>query len=519
MAEGIANPTALITFTDFDDYTLNNTVPFTVQVISPPQFTLLPTSSFNTTFVLQYNGILNRATTKNLTVTIMGTDVRQFSVNTSIPIVVSDTPNNDPIADASKTINAVYVDNYENTLDNVNLGSVYVVNSDDWFLAANGYSVLSVSNGQTFTINQGFLNTPTSLNPGSYTVRVQVTKYLASGQPAAISTINIQVTSIDSEFVRVASTIRIQGETPESLIDPTLGNRLSTLLNALASILAVSSDSITVLAIRPVLQYRNPIYPPLPFDQAKQASLTDVVFHVSTSTQELVENSTNTNLNQFALNFGITATSSGSNTCNNYVCPSGTTCRVSRSIQPLPSTIDTNLTSFVGINIIDSPDCVNATWTTYPPTNLPSTCLTYSFNNATYCPCTSVQSLAPLGPYCEVLGRTFNGAGGSFAVFSGTKFSNLAPARFSFEFAIPDSLSLGVILLYGVDRPPISDYFWIAVEIVDSGRLRFHFRDSTLSFDASSTINASRWYHVEYEVSLVELCDNCCIQCLLLSLL
>ncbi|CAF4265243.1 unnamed protein product [Rotaria magnacalcarata] len=431
---------------------------------------------------------------------MMGTDVKQFSVNTSIPIIVGDVPNNDPISNGLKTITIIYVNNYQESLQSVNLGSVYVVNSNDWFLAANGYSVLDVSNGQTFNVYQGFLSTPTSLYPGSYTVRIQVIKNLASGQSTAISTINIGVRSIDSEFVRQASTIRIQGETPESLIDPTLGNRLSTLLNALASILGVSSNSIIILAIRPVLQYRNPIYPPLPLDQAKQAALTDVVFYLTSLTKEAIENTIDSNLSLFSSSFGITATASGPNLCINYACPFGTICRLSRSMQSLPFTIDTNLTSFVGINIIDSPDCVNATWTTNPPSSIQSDCITYSFNNATHCPCTSLQSLAPLGPYCEVLGLTFSSSGGgSYAVFDGTKFSNLAPARFSFDFTIPDSSTIGVILLYGLDTSPISDYFWIAVEIVSTRSLRFHFRDDTLTFDTVIMINASIWYHIEYE--------------------
>ena len=507
MTEGVVNPKVSIVFTDFDDYILNNTVPFTVQRISPPEFLLTPTVSYNDTFTLQYNGVLSRTVAKNLTVTITATDAKQFSVNTSIPIIVGDLPSNTPMADASKTVSVVYVNNYQSSTRSVGLGSVYVSNPDDWFLAANEYSVISVSSGQTFTVSQGFLNTPAALYPGSYTVRVRVKKYPISDQSStAISTITIGVTSIDSEFVRQASTIRIQGETPESLIDPILGNRLGTLISAMASILSVTSDSISILTIRPVVQYRHPIYPPLPFDQAKQAALTDVVFYVPSSTKQTIENTINTNLRLFASSFGITATAGGPDSCINYACPFGTVCRLSRSIQPLPSVVDTNLTSFVGINLIDSPDCVNATWTSTPPVSLSSNCTAY-------------QSLAPLGPYCEALGRTFYGTSDSYAVFEGTKFSNLAPSRFSFDFAIPDSLAVGVILLYGLDTPPISDYFWIAVEIINRQLLRFHFRDSSLTFDTNTMINATTWYHVEYQVSVVDLSQSTSLLCCLSVLL
>ena len=113
------------------------------------------------------------------------------------------------------------------------------------------------------------------------------------------------------------------GETPETLIDPSLGNRLSTLRNALASILSVTIDSIVILAIRPVFQYRSPYFPPLPFDVAKQQALTDVIFYVPSRSRNNIETTLNTNLAQFSSNYGITANASGPNPCTNYVCPTG----------------------------------------------------------------------------------------------------------------------------------------------------------------------------------------------------
>ncbi|CAF5049822.1 unnamed protein product, partial [Rotaria sp. Silwood1] len=150
-------------------------------------------------------------------------------------------------------------------------------------------------------------------------------------------------------------------EYSETLIDPSIGNRLSTLRNALASFLLVTTDSIIILAIRPVYQYRT--------------------------------------------------NASGPNPCTNYVCPIHTICRPTRTIQPLSYSIDTNQTSFVGINVVDSADCVNSIYL-INFRNTPCRCITYPFNNLTYCPCISLQTYAPLGPYCQVLGRTFNENGG-----------------------------------------------------------------------------------------------------------
>ncbi|CAF4431951.1 unnamed protein product, partial [Adineta steineri] len=85
-------------------------------------------------------------------------------------------------------------------------------------------------------------------------------------------------------------------EYPETLIDPSLGNRLGTLRNALASILLVTVDSVKILAIRSVYQYRSPYYPPLPFDQAKAQALTDVMFSVSSLNRYDIENTLNNTL-------------------------------------------------------------------------------------------------------------------------------------------------------------------------------------------------------------------------------
>src|SRR5205085_170282 len=140
------------------------------------------------------------------------------------------------------------------------------------------------------------------------------------------------------------------------------GNRLNTLRTALGSFLRVNTDSIIILAIRSVYQYRSPYFPPLPYDQAKQQALTDVIFFVQSKTKNDIEDILDKNLGQFSSQYGIIANSSGPNPCQNYICPIDTICRLTRTIQPLPYSIDTNQTSFVGINILDSPDCVNSTY-------------------------------------------------------------------------------------------------------------------------------------------------------------
>ncbi|CAF4401909.1 unnamed protein product, partial [Rotaria magnacalcarata] len=92
----------------------------------------------------------------------------------------------------------------------------------------------------------------------------------------------------------------------DTLIDPSLGNRLNTLRTALETILLVAPNSITILAIRRVFQDRSPYYPPLPLATAKQQALTDVIFYVPSMNKNDIENTLNANLGLFASSYGIT---------------------------------------------------------------------------------------------------------------------------------------------------------------------------------------------------------------------
>jgi hypothetical protein len=128
---------------------------------------------------------------------------------TTIPILVRGNSSGYPIYDGAKTITVIYVNGYQNSLRNVNLGSIYVNDSFDCVRDNRIYPEIRVSNGQIFNTSQGFLSTSEALEPGSSTIRVNVTKPNIS---SAWSTITLEVESVDSEYVRLASVIRIQGK-------------------------------------------------------------------------------------------------------------------------------------------------------------------------------------------------------------------------------------------------------------------------------------------------------------------
>jgi hypothetical protein len=192
-----------------DDPLQNNTLPYKVQSLDST-FSFIPTLNNEEMYTMIYNGILNRSLTKNLTVTLNASDNKGYFQISTIPIIVGDIFNTYPISDGFKTINIIYVDGYINSLRDISLGTVFVNDLDDWFHVNRTYIIRDVSNGQIFNVSQGLLRTSEALYPGSYKIRTSVTKPGVSS--TALSTIDLSVTSVDSESVRLASTIRIRGK-------------------------------------------------------------------------------------------------------------------------------------------------------------------------------------------------------------------------------------------------------------------------------------------------------------------
>lgn len=163
-----------------------------------------------------YNGVLNRTSTKNFSVTFNASDNNRYFESTTISIIVCDGANIYRISDGSKTIKVIYVKDYQNSLRDVDLGSIYVQDLNDWYRANRIYSIRNVSNNQAFSISQGFLRTSNVLQPGFSTILVDVGKPEIGS--SALSTIHLEVESIDSEYVRNALTIRIQGKSKSELL-------------------------------------------------------------------------------------------------------------------------------------------------------------------------------------------------------------------------------------------------------------------------------------------------------------
>jgi hypothetical protein len=149
---------------------------------------------------------------KYFPVTFNTSDSQNVFKITTISIIVSDKSNTYPIYDGYKTINVIYVNGYQNSLRDVDLGSIYVKDLNDWYRAKRTYLLRKEKDGDKFDISQEFLRTSSTLDPGSYTARVDVTKSGPELPNTALSTIDVQVESVDSEYVRQASTIRIQGK-------------------------------------------------------------------------------------------------------------------------------------------------------------------------------------------------------------------------------------------------------------------------------------------------------------------
>jgi hypothetical protein len=150
---------------------------------------------------------------KNFSVQFRTSDARNYNGTTTISIIVSDYSNIYPISDGSKIIKVIYINGYQNSLHNVDLGSIYVKDLNDWHRASRDYTIRNEHDGNKFSISEGFLRSSDTLTSRSYRILVNVIKNRQALPPSsALSTVHVDVESVDSEYVRQASTIRIQGK-------------------------------------------------------------------------------------------------------------------------------------------------------------------------------------------------------------------------------------------------------------------------------------------------------------------
>jgi hypothetical protein len=113
------------------------------------------------------------------------------------------------------------------------------------------------------------------------------------------------------------------GEFPETFIDPSLGNLMLRLRQALGSILSVSTNKIAILAVRPVQSHRRFHDRPLTLAEAKAQALLDVFFSVPSWSQYQIEHVLNVKMSSFQTQFGIMANISGPDPCEDHLCPHG----------------------------------------------------------------------------------------------------------------------------------------------------------------------------------------------------
>ncbi|UJR37810.1 hypothetical protein I4U23_030500 [Adineta vaga] len=490
--EGI-NPSTIIVFEDYDDHELNHTFPFTVEILQPLNVTITRRLDSNTSYDLVYNGVLNCTETKYLIVTINASDVQGVSKITKISIKVRGNQTSDyAISAGTKTIEIIYVDGYQNSIRNTELGSVYVNGLNSCAQDDRTCSIDNVSNGKNFSVLNCSLMTSDVLDPGFLTVKVNVIK---PNTQIALSTMELNIGSVKSEKVQEAATIRIKGKDPEELIVPSNQN---SLYHALASILRVNRYFIQIFSIRSVFQYQSPFVIPKPIEEQKANALIDVVFYVRGWNKVDVEKKLHENLAKFQTDYNIEVVASGPNPCHNYHCVSNTICRPSRTIGLKPKLIDTNQTSFLGINILDSADCVNEFYNpTFPNTSRRCFLTAFDSLNGSLASLSSTP-YGPIGPCSEILGRTFHANGQGYAIYNGSTFSNFHPTRLSFDFILQAPLNDCLILLYGRNAIEINDFFWMAVDIFQS-TLRFHFRGA-IQNAVGFNLTTSTWYHIEYQI-------------------
>ena len=270
---------------------------------------------------MTYIGNLNRSEVKHFNVTFNASDSTGSSRISTVSIIVCDELQSYPISDATKDIHIIYANGYEKSFKNIDLGSVFVRDSNDWFQANRIYSIRDESHRESFDIVNGQLRIKNYAFSDRYVINVDVEKQ--PGGSKAVSTINIIFDAVDGDIVRHATTIRIQGEYPETLIDQNLGYPINKLRSALATVLSVHIDLIHILCIRSVHQYQILYQPSITLELAKTVALTDVIFDVSTLSRLIISDTLQARLNQLKDLSSINVIAVEPDPCTNYACPLG----------------------------------------------------------------------------------------------------------------------------------------------------------------------------------------------------
>uniref|UniRef100_A0A4Y0BL26 Cadherin n=1 Tax=Anopheles funestus TaxID=62324 RepID=A0A4Y0BL26_ANOFN len=356
----------------------------------------------------------------------------------------------------------IVVNKYKGMLSDMNIGRVYVIDSDDWDLSDKTFLWDKATSAETLKFfklnnNTGMITMLKDISCGQYDLQFHVTEKSDHFVPHHVSArATVLVKEISKKSVDQSGSMRFYNVSADDFVSQTpghLGTPLNRLQNSIATILKASLNDVDIFTINN--------------RKLAHGSFLDVFFAVSDSvysTSELLNSVLSFHLHRLEEDVGFPIEMIGIDECELKAGTCEQSCRNKVYGSSKPIVINANANSFIGITAFVQLVCISDT----SPSQL--ACLNGGTHIGNRCICPNGFD----GPHCEMIDISFNGNG--YALFSTIISDNIA--NISVEM-LPQQTD-GLVLYIGPMsyNTRVTTQPFVALEIVD-GRFVLLLDDGT----------------------------------------
>ncbi|XP_049293495.1 DE-cadherin-like [Anopheles funestus] len=389
---------------------------------------------------------------------IMDSGIEPMSAISVLQVVIGD-ENDNKMKQAESHI---VVHKYNGKLSDMNIGRVYVNDSDDWDLSDKTFVWDKATSEETLKFfkldnGTGMITMLKGISYGQYDLRFNVTEksdHFSSHHVSARATVLVK--EISKRSVDQSGSIRFCNVTADAFVSQApdhLHTPLNRLQNSIASILKASPNDVEIFTINN--------------RKLAQGTFLDVFFAVTGSvysTSELLNSVLSYHLHSLEEEVGFPIEMIGIDECElkNRTCEQSCRNKVYGSSEPI--VINANATSFIGITAYVQGECISDT----------SPSLFTCFNGGTHIDNTCICPIGFDGPHCEMIDISFDGNG--YALYPTIISDNIA--NISIEM-LPQQTD-GLVLYIGPMsyNTRVTTQPFVALEIVD-GRFVLLLDDGT----------------------------------------
>uniref|UniRef100_A0A182R9B0 Cadherin n=1 Tax=Anopheles funestus TaxID=62324 RepID=A0A182R9B0_ANOFN len=389
---------------------------------------------------------------------IIDSGIQPMSEISMLQVVIGD-ENDNKMKQAESHI---VVNKYKGMLSDMNIGRVYIIDSDDWDLSDKTFLWDKATSAEILKFfklnnNTGMITMLKDISCGQYDLRFHVTEksdHFSQHHVSARATVLVK--EISKTSVDQSGSMRFYNVSADDFVSQTpghLGTPLNRLQNSIATILKASLNDVDIFTINN--------------RKLAHGSFLDVFFAVSDSvysSSELLNSVLSFHLHRLEEDVGFPIEMIGIDECELKAGTCEQSCRNKVYGSSKPIVINANANSFIGITAFVRLECISDT----SPSQL--ACLNGGTLIDNRCICPNGFD----GSHCEMIDISFNGNG--YALFSTIISDNIA--NISVEM-LPQQTD-GLVLYIGPMsyNTRVTTQPFVALEIVD-GRFVLLLDDGT----------------------------------------